>query len=263
MRKGTACTIIAALTGLTAVVAEARVSQSRDAKEVANAFMTKKDLRKPGADADFIIVPPQGNPAGFSDRKIAKFPTRGSHFAVLSSGNAKAATRKNKSDSLSYNNRGPVVRGTRDAVMLRVKFRVPKGRNCLSFEFKFLSEEFPEFVNSEFNDAFIAELDGTTWDSERNDPVIESPRNFAKDSNGNPIRVNTVGNAAVKARHARGTTYDAATRALRAQRRVKPGMHTLYLSIFDQGDRQYDSAVFVDGLKFRNRASCKTGVVVP
>ena len=263
MRRATACALTAVMIVLTAVVAEARIRDSRNAESVANSFMRKKDLQRPGADADFIIIPPQGNPAGFSNRKIAKFPTRGSHFSILSSGNVRASTRKNRSDSLSHDNRGPVVRGTRDAVMLRVKFRVPEGKNCLSFEFKFLSEEFPEFVDSEFNDAFVAELDRTTWSSGRDDPIVESPRNFAKDSNGNPIRVNTVGNAAVKRRHARGTTYDAATRTLRAQRRVTPGKHTLFLSIFDQGDRQYDSAVFLDGLKFRERSRCRTGVVVP
>jgi hypothetical protein len=156
-----------------------------------------------------------------------------------------------------------VIRGTRDAVMLRVKFTVPKGKNCLSFDFKFLSEEFPEFVDTDFNDAFIAELDKTTWSSNRGNPIVESPRNFARDSNGNPIRVNTVGNARVKRRHARGTTYDAATRTLRAQSKVTPGRHRLFLSIFDQGDRIYDSAVFLDKLKFKDRSRCKTGVVVP
>jgi len=263
MRKTTAGVLAAVLVVLTAVVAEARVRANRDAESVANSFMRKKDLQRPGADADFVILPPQGNPAGYSNRKIAKFPTRGTHFSILSSGNVKASTRKNKSESLSHDNRGPVLRGTSDAVMMRLKFRVPKGKNCLSFEFKFLSDEFPEYVNSAFNDAFIAELDKTTWDSSRNNPVIESPRNFARDSRGNPIRVNTVGNARVKRRHARGTTYDAATRTLRAQRPVTRGKHTLFLSIFDQGDRQFDSAVFLDGLKFRDRSNCRSGVVVP
>ena len=260
MRKATCCVMAGAL--VAAVAADARIRASRDAHKVANSFMRKADLQKPGADADFVILPPEGKPAGTSNRKIAKFPTRGSHFSILSTGNVKASQRRNKSGSLSHDNAGPVLRGTRDAVMLRVQFRVPKGKNCLSFEFKFLSEEFPEFVNSDFNDGFIAELDRTTWSSRRGDPVIESPRNFAKDSQGNPIRVNRVGDAAVRRRHARGTTYDAATRTLRAQRRVNPGKHTLFLSIFDQGDRQYDSAVFLDGLKFRERASCESGVVV-
>ncbi len=262
MKRATACALTGVLVVLTAVVADARIRASRDAHKVANSFMRKSDLQKPGADADFVIIPPEGKPAGTSNRKVAKFPRRGSHFSILSTGNVKAALRKNKTGDLSHNNQGPLVRGTRDAVMFRVEFRVPQGKNCLSFEFKFLSEEFPEFVDSDFNDAFIAELDKTTWDSKRDDPVVESRRNFAKDSNGNPIRVNTVGDARVKRRFARGTTYDAATRTLRAQRPVTPGKHALYLSIFDQGDRQFDSTVFLDRLKFRDRPSCETGVVL-
>lgn len=262
MRRAIPCALAGVLVAATAIVADARVRASRDAEAVANAFMRQQDLERRGADADFIILPPQGNPAGFSDRKIARFPTRGSHFSILSTGNVKASTRKNTGGELSHDNKGPVVRGARDAVMLRLKFRVPRGKNCLAFEFKFLSEEFPEFVDSDFNDAFVAELDRTTWSSDRDSPVVESPRNFAKDSRGNPIRVNRVGDAAVKRRYARGTTYDAATRTLRARHRVSPGTHTLFLSIFDQGDRQYDSAVFLDGLKFRDRSSCKTGVAL-
>ena len=263
MRKTTACILAGALVVLTAVAAEARIRASRDAHTVANSFMRKSDLQKPAAGADFIILPPRGNPAGTSDRKVAKFPTRGTHFSILSSGNVKASKRKNTTGDLSHNNQGPVVRGTRDAVMLRVQFRVPEGKNCLQFDFKFLSEEFPEFVDSEFNDAFIAELDKTTWDSNRDDPIVESPRNFAKTVDGDPIRVNQVGDARVKRRWARGTTYDAATRTLRARTSVKPGKkHRLFLSIFDQGDRQYDSAVFLDGLKFKDRSNCTSGVVV-
>ncbi len=263
MRKLVACVMAGALVVLTAVVADARIRASRDAHKVANSLMRKSDLQKPAADADFIILPPEGNPAGTSDRKVAKFPTRGSHFSILSSGNVKASKRKNKSGDLSHDNEGPVVRGTRDAVMLRLQFRVPDDKNCLQFDFKFLSEEFPEFVDSEFNDAFVAELDKTTWDSNRDDAIVDSPRNFARTASGDPIRVNQVGDAAVRRRWARGTTYDAATRTLRARTSVKPGKkHKLFLSIFDQGDRQYDSAVFLDGLKFKERANCKTGVVV-
>jgi hypothetical protein len=263
VRKLAVCLLGATLIVTTAVVANARVRASDDPEEVANSFMRSSDLQRTGSDADFVVFPPQGNPVGVSDRKIARFPTRGSHVTILSTGNVKAVRRANRSGSLSHNNKGPVIRGTRDAVMLRVKFTVPRGMNCLSFDFKFLSEEFPEFVDSDFNDAFIAELDKTTWNSNRGEPIVESPRNFAKDSNGNPIRVNTVGNARVKRKRARGTTYDAATRALRAQRKVRPGRHTLFLSIFDQGDRIYDSTVLLDNLKFKKRTRCRTGVVVP
>ena len=94
MRKAAAFLLGGVLIVTTVAIANARVSASRDAESVANSFMRKLDVQRPGADADFIIIPPQGNPAGFSNRKIAKFPTRGSHLSILSSGNVKAATRR-------------------------------------------------------------------------------------------------------------------------------------------------------------------------
>ena len=61
---------------------------------------------------------------------------------------------------------------------MRIRVHVPKGANCLSFRFKFLSEEFPEFVGTEYNDAFIAEVDHSpTWKANSNqDPMITAPR---------------------------------------------------------------------------------------
>ena len=53
----------------------------------------------------------------------------------------------------------------------------------------------------------------------------------------------------MRAEFAAGTTYDGATPALTAATPLTPGMHSLYLSIFDQGDHVYDSAVFVDNLR--------------
>lgn len=256
--------VLAVVVAITAAVpAHAKVRASRDAKAVANAFMRHKDLQKEGTQADFVVLPPEGRPAGFSDGPIAKFPRRGSHFSILSTGNTLFAPRKNMSEATSFNNHGPVLRGVRDLVMLRVKFTVPKDRNCLFFNFKFLSEEFPEFVDEIYNDAFIAELDRSNWDSPNDDPTIDwTPANFAKDSEGNPISINSVGDAAVAPRFASGTTYDAATQTLRASTRITSGEHTLFLSLFDQGDRQYDSTVFFDGLRFANRSSCRSGVVV-
>ena len=71
-----------------------------------------------------------------------------------------------------------------------------------------------------------------------------------------------MGDASVSAFNARGTTYDGATRLLRASTPVTPGRHHLYLSIFDQGDRIYDSAVFLDNLGTTNAKKCRTGVAI-
>lgn len=246
-----------------AVAAQGKVRASRDADAVANAFMRHKDLQKEGTQADFVVLPPEGRPAGFSDKPLAKFPRRGSHFSILSTGNTLFAPRANMSEATSFNNHGPHLRGARDLVMLRVKFKVPAGRNCLFFNFKFLSEEFPEFIDEIYNDAFIAEIDRSNWDSPRDDPTIDwTPANFAEDAEGNPISINAVGDAAVAPRFAGGTTYDAATQTLRASTSITSGEHTLFLSLFDQGDRQYDSTVFFDGLRFATRSNCQSGVVV-
>ena len=52
-----------------------------------------------------------------------------------------------------------------------------------------------------------------------------------------------------------GTAFDGgtdtnggATQTLNASRQVTPGAHSLYFSLFDQGDQIYDSAVFLDNL---------------
>ncbi len=263
MNKRIGWLTVAAVALAPATAAEAKIFASTDTKAMANVFLRHSDLKSSAFDSDFVVLAPRGNPTGYSNGKIAHFPRRGTHFAMLSTGNVRFADHKNVSTSTSFNNQGPLLRGTRDLAMWRLQFAVPKGRNCLSFSFKFLSDEFPEFVDSQFNDAFIAELDQSTWDSPREDPTIDAaPDNFAKDSEGNRISVNAVGDAAVAAKYARGTTYDAATRTLRASTPVTSGRHSLYLSIFDQGDRQYDSTVFLDRLRFKRDASCETGVVL-
>ena len=83
----------------------------------------------------------------------------------------------------------------------------------------------------------------------------------AKTRDGKLVSVNGTGIARVSRAAAKGTTYDAATGKLRASTRVTPGPKILNLSIFDQGDRQYDSAVFVDRLLVRHAAKCRSGLV--
>jgi hypothetical protein len=125
------------------------------------------------------------------------------------------------------------------------------------------SEEYPEFVGDVYNDSFVAELDDSTWTaSTKDDPTVRAPRNFAVDRRRNPIRINRSGVDTMRRRNARGTTFDGATRLLRASTRITPGLHRLYLSIFDQGDRIYDSAVFLDNLRANRRTPCRSGLAV-
>ncbi|MGH2900935.1 MAG: hypothetical protein ACRDMZ_19825, partial [Solirubrobacteraceae bacterium] len=112
-------------------------------------------------EARFVAIPPNFHPVGSSTKRLAGFPRRGKSYAILTTGCAHLAARANTRPDDGCLGAGPVLRGARDATIWRIGVRVPKGSNCLSFRFRFLSDEFPEFVGSPFNDAFIAELDRT------------------------------------------------------------------------------------------------------
>jgi hypothetical protein len=153
-----------------------------------------------------------------------------------------------------------------DVTIWEIGLQAPEGVDCLSFNFQFLSEEFPEFVGSSYNDAFIAELNESTWTTDDSD--IIAPNNFAFDRLGNVISINSV--VGLSAANSAGTAFDmtgdnpedgGATGLLTAFSPITPGSHTLYLSIFDQADQFYDSAVFLDNLRlFDSEGTCQEGV---
>ena len=85
--------------------------------------------------------------------------------------------------------------------VLKVDVTVPAAANCLlGVDFRFLSDEYPEYVGSSYNDAFVAEVDESTWTVTGNE--ISAPRNFAFDQQGNPITVNAAGAASMTAEFA-------------------------------------------------------------
>ncbi len=216
-------------------------------------------------DAVFASVPPSGTPHGVVD-DLSFFPTDGSSFAILTTGDVNLADEPNDSGSDGVALGGGSVRGDTDldVTVLRLDLTTPAGTNCLRFDFAFYSEEFPEFVGSQFNDAFIAELDESTWTTSGS--TITAPDNFAFDPDGNVISINSTGAASFSAESAAGTTYDGSTEVLSASTPIGPGEHALFLSIFDQGDQAYDSAVFVDDVRFGavdDAAECETGADTP
>jgi hypothetical protein len=232
----------------------------RAARKLARAIVTNRRWIR---GASFSAIPPFGNPAAVSTRRLTHFPRHGRSFAILSTGDATVADDRNLDGATGHQDGGPSIRGSRDVTIFRITLQVPRRARCLSVRFRFLSEEFPEFIGNLYNDAFIAELDVSDWNTVNTDsPRIDAPHNFAADANGKPVSVNATGDASVGAFfRGQGTTYDGATRILRASSPVSPGRHILYMSIFDQGDRDYDSAVFIDRLTLDRRSPCRSGAV--
>lgn len=205
-----------------------------------------------------VEVDPGPCPTAVSDSLLAGFPTEGATYAILTTGDAALAD-----DPNGAANTGESLGTTNPAMGASVfdwnTYRIdlpPAGTSCLAFDFKFLSDEFPEFVNSSYNDAFIAQLGAPAVTI---DPTgaINAPGNFAAGA-GDMISVNASGPSATSAEAAAGTTYDGATTTLTARTPVTPGAtNSLFLTLFDQGDSAYDSAVFVDNLRYDTVAAAK------
>ncbi len=168
------------------------------------------------------------------------FPREGNTFAILSTGLAESADTPNDSDSLSYDLDGLNSADGNDMTQFILTLHTPEGINCASFDFAFYSEEFPEFVGSQYNDTFTA----------------EAPLNVAFDSEGNIISINTVFGVTAN----NGTTYDGGTTLLRAHAPVTAGEDIeIVFTIQDVGDSIFDSTVFLDEFIWSNDTNCADG----
>lgn len=244
---------------LVAAPASAAVNPSRDANVVAGAAVTAGAAPQI-TSASFSAIPGSGNPAATADSDAVLFPLEGDDYTVLSTGDTTGLDAPDSADDTSTANGGGGDGhgdAVNDLVQLQINLDVAESTNCLTMDFRFLTEEFPEFIGSDFNDAFLAELDSTDFQVSDTGEV-DAPSNFAFDPDGRVVTVNAVG---TKADNALGTTYDGGTPILRATTPITPGPHVLYLSIYDASDAIYDSTVLIDNLKLRSakEANCVRG----
>ncbi len=216
---------------------------------------------------------PAASPLGVGDKSqepgptvLTGFPTQGNTYAILTNGEVNTIASLFESEdfgSTEYLNqqeapgveRGPA---SHDWTVLKVDVNVPGGDNCLGADFRFLSEEYPDYVGSEFNDAFIAETDSSSWRVEEGGELIR-PNDFAASPGGVAISVNGAGATEMYPEEAEGTYFNAATELITTKTPITPGAHSIYFSIFDASDHVLDSAVFIDNLRFFNEGpgACK------
>ncbi len=156
-----------------------------------------------------------------------------------------------------------------DYVELTLTLKVPTNAQSFSFNFMFVSAEYPEFVGTNFNDKFLAILDSKSYQG-----------NISFDKNMHPITVNAgffdvcqsamtkCGQSACTkpVTQLNGTGYEdvdgggrpvgGGTGWLTTTSPVTPGeTATLRFIIFDEGDHQYDSSVIIDNVQFQVQPS--------
>jgi trimeric autotransporter adhesin len=184
------------------------------------------------------------------------FPTEGDSFAILSTGRARQSAAPNRTGS-----RTTVLGGTNnskgwDMVRLSLTLNRPAAAQCLSFDFAFYSEEFPEGAGLPaypYNDTFTAESGGTSLTIAGNQ--VTAPRNFAFLPSGQPVSATTA-----DLQPNTLTTYDGGTQLMRALTPVSGQQVELVFTIQDIGDSKFDSSVFLDNVRWLEE-TCPAGTV--
>ena len=93
---------------------------------------------------------------GIGTTPLGGYPTQETTFAILSTGLAASAELPNDGGKLGVMLEGLNNSQGNDLVQLALRVHVPANKNCLNVDFKFLSEEFPEYVGHDYNDTFTA-----------------------------------------------------------------------------------------------------------
>lgn len=179
---------------------------------------------------------------------------------VLSTGNAANIIGPNTTGSAS---------GAGTFAQLELQFTVASAGN-ISFTYQFASEEYDEYVGSQFNDDFSFEVNGVNYAliPGTNTPVAINNVNCG--SNSSYYISNNEGNANCHDDEAAFllTQMDGLTTALSFVAPVNAGLNTLVLLIRDIGDSSYDSAVMLQGGTLQacgqpGQPECPNGVPEP
>lgn len=213
-----------------------------------------------GLGAEVIDATFTGDNRGASveTASVGGFPIVGGSYLVLSTGQAADLTEPDEEPNRSTILGGPVGAAGQDQTQLAIRMNRPAGATCFSFDFSFLSEEFPEFIGSQFNDAFTAEI--IESDITFGDGSIVTPWNFAFDAEGNAITINSV----VGLAEDDDSTFDGTTPVLTA---ITPaelnddGEILVTFTIQDVGDSIYDSAVLIDNARWLFGPDCEAGII--
>lgn len=242
---------LAVATAAMSMVTLGVVTSSSPVSAAATPLALAQAIAQSGVTVDGASFVTQADPVAVEVRTdaVAGFPIAGGSYAAFSTGDTTLLTSANTAGNQGSNLGAPLFRTTFDATVLKIDFTVLPGFNCLaSLKLRFLSEEYPEFVQAGYNDAALVELDANDWSIDSVTQQVIAPNNIAF-VGSDPISVDTSGPTQAQASEAAGTAFDGATPILSARSPITAGAHSLYITIFDQGDPIYDSMVLVDDLR--------------
>ena len=144
--------------------------------------------------------------------------------------------------ALGPNNTSSNTTGSGSSTTLSFDFEFDGGLGGdIYFQYIFASEEYLEYIGSQFNDIFTLSID--------NENLALIP------STSNPVSINSVNDVSNSAYYQNNTSfalqYDGLTTLLTAQvLGLSSGSHTATFYISDIGDSSYDSGVFISGESF-------------
>ena len=131
-----------------------------------------------------------------------------------------------------------------DTTTLSLTLTVPPWSSSFSFQFNFMSAEYPEWIGSVYNDFFTATLSSGAYSG-----------NVSFDAAGNPITINNAFFSVTSSSALSGTGFDGGvgggTGWLTTTAPVVPGeTATLVFSIGDVVDGYWDSTVLIDNFQW-------------
>jgi hypothetical protein len=144
-----------------------------------------------------------------------------------------------------------------DISTLDMTLQVPSNQNSFSFDFYFLSAEYPEYVGQIYNDSFEANIVGAAYTG-----------NAAIDSVGNTVSVNSAYFSVTASSDLSGTGFDSGigggTGWLQMLVPVTPGdMISVQFTIYDEGDGVYDSTVLLDNFTWSEYEITTPMIIIP
>lgn len=232
------------------------------------------DMTTPGVDAQALAQTLIGPGVTVANVQYSGAPVAAGTFTggtgivgfaqgvILSSGDIGSVVGPdNTSDSMSTDNlmpADPVLDGlvgglTQDAAVLEFDFQVPSA-TVFSFQYVFASEEYDEWVNTQYNDVFAFVLNGQNIALI---PGTSTPVAINNVNCGNPWAPPGGSNCALYTSNScdsHGQTFpctllatemDGLTSVFSATGTVQPGWNHIKLAIADRGDGIYDSNVFL------------------